>query len=56
MWWEMPESHQGTRPRAVKKSATFSTRVLDHTPMASITKKYPPTTTQSSADITTPRR
>lgn len=47
MWWEMPESHQGVLPPAVKKSLTLSTRLSDQTPMATITAKQPMRTAQS---------
>ncbi len=39
MWWEMPDSHHGIFPPAVKKSLTSSTRLCDHTPIAIITPK-----------------
>ncbi len=39
MWCEMPDSHQGILPPAVKKSLTLSTRLCDQTPIATITAK-----------------
>jgi hypothetical protein len=51
MWCEMPASHHGILPPAVKKSPVSLTRLFDQTPIAIITKKYPQTTTQSSVPI-----
>lgn len=47
MWCEMPDSHQGILPPAVKKSLTSSTRLWDQTPIAVMTPKYATRTAQS---------
>ena len=39
MWCEMPDSHHGILPPAVKKSAAFLTRRFDHQPMPIMTRK-----------------
>ena len=39
MWWEIPDSHHGILPPAVKKSAELWTRAFAHRPIATITKK-----------------
>ncbi len=39
MWWEMPDSHQGILPPAVKKSRASRMRDFAQMPMAIITTK-----------------
>ena len=39
MWCEMPQSHHGILPPAVKKSAAFLTRRFAHQPMPIMTRK-----------------
>jgi hypothetical protein len=39
MWCEMPESHQGMRPPAVKKSRESWMRALAHSPIPTMTTK-----------------
>jgi hypothetical protein len=39
MWWEIPASHQGILPPAVKKSLTLETRLWDHQPITTISTK-----------------
>src|SRR5215470_8583196 len=54
IWCEIPDSHHGIAPPAVKKSLAVFTFARAQNPIPSIPAKYPHNTTQSSAFIHPP--